>query len=63
MTWAQFLDFLRMKVPAGAAGHMEEVVHQKDRVVQGAAQMHDVVRDFVHGINADRQREIARRGE
>lgn len=63
MKWSQLLDFIRLKIPRGVNGHMEEVVHQRDRVVRGAAEMHDVVRDFVHGINADRQRDIVKRGE
>lgn len=63
MKWSRILDFILLKIPRGMNEHMEEVVHQRDRVVRGAAEMHDVVRDFVHGINADRQRDIAERGE
>lgn len=34
-----------------------------DQVIRKARESDDVIRDFVHSINAERQREIVRRGE
>lgn len=63
MSFLHFIEFLLLKRPHAAVGHMEAVEQEKNRVVHGAAQLHDVVHDFVHGINAERQRDIARREE
>jgi hypothetical protein len=63
MNWLRFLDFLRLKSPPAAAGHIDAVKAETRRVQQSAAEVHDVIRDFVHGTNSEKQRDIARRGE
>jgi hypothetical protein len=59
----RFLDFLRLKQPPAAVGHMEAVEHQTSRVVRASEEVHDVIREFVHSVNAKRQRDVVREEE
>lgn len=47
----RLLDFIVwFKPPPAAAGHMEQVEEEADRVVRAAASIHDVIRNVVEAV-------------
>lgn len=56
-------DFIMLRRPPASKGHLEKVQQEADRASSAAKKTSDVIREFIHDINAEQQREIARRGE
>lgn len=55
--------FIFLRSPPAAVGHKETVQREAERAAKAAKKTSDVIREFIHDINADRQRGIAERGE
>lgn len=58
-----FWDFITLKPPPAAIGHKETVQREAERTAKAARETSDVIREFIHSINAEKQREIVRRDE
>lgn len=56
-------DFIMLRRPPSSEGHVERVQHEANRAAAAAKQTSDVIREFIHDINADQQREVVRRDE
>lgn len=48
--WLRILALFHLGIPSAAAGHMEAVERERERVVHAAATMHNVVRELVETV-------------
>lgn len=57
------LDFILLRRPPSSEGHVAKVQKDAARTATAAKKTSDVIREFIHDINADKQRDIVRREE